>query len=99
MSKRRKPFNKSTGRDYSYDLKYQSSPEQKKKRAARNAARAKMMKGGHVHKGDGMDVDHSDSNPLNNSSKNLKVISKSKNRGKVGPGEGGRAKGRKRKKR
>jgi hypothetical protein len=37
---------------------YHASPEQKKNRAARNAARAKMMKKGKVKKGDGKDVAH-----------------------------------------
>jgi len=37
---------------------YQGSEQQKKNRAARNAARAKMMKAGKVHKGDGKDVAH-----------------------------------------
>lgn len=37
---------------------YQGKPEQIKKRAARNAARAKLMKEGKVHKGDGKDVAH-----------------------------------------
>lgn len=37
---------------------YQAQPEQKKNRAARNAARAKMMKAGKVRKGDGKDVAH-----------------------------------------
>jgi hypothetical protein len=40
-----------------YDT-YQGKPEQKKNRAARNAARAKMMKAGKVKKGDGKDVAH-----------------------------------------
>jgi hypothetical protein len=40
-----------------YD-KYQGTAEQKKNRAARNAARAKMAKAGKVKKGDGMDVAH-----------------------------------------
>ena len=46
-------------RDYrdEYD-KYQGTPEQKKNRAARNAARAKLMKAGKVKKGDGKDVAH-----------------------------------------
>ena len=35
---------------------YGAQPEQKKNRAARNAARAKMMKAGKVKKGDGKDV-------------------------------------------
>jgi hypothetical protein len=97
MAKKRKPFNKSTGRDYTYDTAYQASEEQKKNRASRNAARAKLMREGKVHKGDGKDVDHQNSNPRDNSSKNLGVLPKSKNRGKVGAGEGGRAKGRPRK--
>ena len=37
---------------------YQGTPEQIKKRAERNRARAKMMKAGKVHKGDGKDVAH-----------------------------------------
>jgi hypothetical protein len=40
-----------------YD-KYHARPEQKKNRAMRNAARAKMMKAGKVKKGDGKDVAH-----------------------------------------
>ena len=37
---------------------YQDSEEQKKNRAARNAARRKMEEEGKVHKGDGKDVHH-----------------------------------------
>ena len=37
---------------------YHSSPEQIKKRATRNAARAKLTKQGKVSKGDGKDVAH-----------------------------------------
>jgi len=37
---------------------YQGTPEQLKKRAMRNAARAKLMKEGKVKKGDGMDASH-----------------------------------------
>jgi hypothetical protein len=37
---------------------YQGTPEQIKKRAMRNAARAEMEKKGVVRKGDGKDVDH-----------------------------------------
>ena len=40
-----------------YD-KYQGTPEQKKNRAKRNTARAKLAKVGKVKKGDGMDVAH-----------------------------------------
>lgn len=68
-------------RDYKAEYaNYHSSPKQKKNRAARNAARAAMVKKGKVKKGDGKDVTHRDGNPRNNSSKNLGVLSKSKNR-------------------
>lgn len=87
MTKKRKPYNKSTGRDYTYDTEYQASEQQKKNRAARNAARAKMMKAGKVKKGDGKDVGHDDSRPTNNSSSNLSVESRKKNRGKMRNGK------------
>jgi hypothetical protein len=46
-------------RDYRREYEtYQGRPDQLKKRAARNAARAKMMKAGKVKKGDGKDVAH-----------------------------------------
>jgi hypothetical protein len=60
--------------------KYNSKPEQKKRRAARNAARRKMIKAGKAKKGDGKDVHHKDGNPRNNKRSNLAVSSKSKNR-------------------
>lgn len=46
-------------RDYrqEYD-NYQGTEEQKKNRAKRNAARAKLAREGRVSKGDGKDVDH-----------------------------------------
>ncbi len=79
----RKPYNKSTGRDYKSDYaKFQSSEEAKKDRASRNAARRKLMSEGKVKKRDGKDVDHSNGNPRDNSAGNLKVMKKSKNRAK-----------------
>lgn len=60
--------------------KYNAKPEQKKRRAERNAARAKMEKAGKVRKGDGKDVAHKDNNTGNNSTSNLAVQSKAKNR-------------------
>jgi hypothetical protein len=60
--------------------KYNAKPEQKKRRAKRNAARRKLEKEGKVRKGDGKDVAHKDNNPHNNSSGNLSVQSKKKNR-------------------
>lgn len=59
---------------------YQGKPEQIKKRAARNKARREMMKAGKVHKGDGMDVNHSDGNALHNTKSNWNVESKHSNR-------------------
>lgn len=62
--------------------KYNSTPEQKKRRAARNHTRALMIKKGAVRKGDGNDVDHKDGNPSNKSASNLQVMSASANRSK-----------------
>ena len=59
---------------------YQGKPEQIKRRAARNAARATMVKAGKVRKGDGKDVNHRNGNPLKNAKSNLQVQSKSANR-------------------
>tara|TARA_R100001369_G_scaffold3894_1_gene11828 strand:+ start:400 stop:624 length:225 start_codon:yes stop_codon:yes gene_type:complete len=59
---------------------YQGTKEQKKDRAGRNKARRRLTKSGRVEKGDGKDVDHKDRNPRNNNKKNLRVVSKSKNR-------------------
>lgn len=71
---------------------YNSSPEQKKRRAQRNDARRKMEKAGKVKKGDNLDVDHKDMNTGNNSKGNLRVQSKAKNRAR-NRGTGGRKKG------
>ncbi len=63
--------------------KYNAKPLQKKRRAQRNAARAKMIAAGRAHKGDGRDVDHKKRNlggKLNNSETNLRMQSPSKNR-------------------
>lgn len=60
--------------------KYNSQPTQKKRRAERNASRAKMVKAGKAHKGDGKDVDHKDHSTSDQKASNLQVISKSKNR-------------------
>ncbi len=75
------PSSKNYKRDYraEYD-RYHASPEQKKKRASRNAARATMEAKGKVRKGDGKDVDHKNGNAKQNSGGNLRVQSKSANR-------------------
>jgi hypothetical protein len=69
-------------RDYKKEYRtYHAKPKQKKRRAQRNAARAKMQKAGRVRKGDGKDVDHKSRNTANNSRKNLRVTSQKQNRG------------------
>lgn len=70
-------------RDYKKEYQsYHAKPEQKKKRAMRNAARRELAAAGQVHKGDGKDVDHK--KPLraggSNTKGNLRVTSQSKNR-------------------
>jgi hypothetical protein len=73
-------FKKGATADSIRQRKYNSQPAQKKRRAERNASRAKMVKAGKAHKGDGKDVDHKNHNTSDKSGKNLQVISKSKNR-------------------
>ena len=75
-------MNADGSRNYSYDTKYEASAQQKKNRAARNAARAKMASAGKVRKGDGKDVDHVRGVKAGNGLKNLKVMSASANRSK-----------------
>ena len=62
--------------------RYQSRPDQIKKREERNKARYNMMKEGKVRKGDGKDVDHT--HPLakggSNNPSNWRVLSRHANR-------------------
>ena len=60
--------------------KYNSKPEQKKRRAKRNAARRKMIAAGKARKGDGKDVGHANGNPNDNRMSNLRIESKKANR-------------------
>jgi hypothetical protein len=63
-----------------YD-KYQGKPEQIKNRAARNAARAKMVKAGKAKKGDGKDVGHMVALDKGGSNKDgLRVVNRGDNR-------------------
>ena len=67
-------------RDYKSEYKnYHAKPDQKKRRAGRNGARAIMKKkfGSSIL---GRDVDHKDRNPKNNNQSNLRLQSKSTNR-------------------
>ena len=77
---KRGQFKKNASADSIRQREYNSSPEQKKRRAERNASRAKMEKAGKVRKGDGKDVDHRNHNTSDKSSKNLSVMPKGKNR-------------------
>ncbi len=64
-------------RDYAKEYRtYQGKPTQIKRRASRNAARRKVLNGRKSTK----DVHHKDGNPMNNSRKNLRLTSKSRNR-------------------
>ncbi len=68
-------------RNYSKEYNdYHGKADQVKKRSSRNKARRKMSTLGKAKKGDGKDVHHRDGNPLNNSSGNLTLMSRSKNR-------------------
>ena len=59
---------------------FHAKPTQVKRRAARNASRAKLKKAG-VNVA-GKDVHHKDGNPNNKSRSNLKVTTKKANRSK-----------------
>lgn len=69
-------------RDYKKEYQdFHGKPEQIKRRAQRNAARAKAAKEGKVKRGDGKEVDHVASNrkgPLDNS--RVRVVPKKTNR-------------------
>jgi hypothetical protein len=60
--------------------KYNSKPEQVKRRAARNKARRMMIKQGRARRGDGKDVGHANGNPLDNRKGNLRMETKAGNR-------------------
>lgn len=69
-------------RDYKKEYtEYHAKPEQKKRRAQRNAARREAEKDGRVHKGDGKEVDHV-SAPRTGSLESVKtrVVPKTENR-------------------
>lgn len=86
-------FKKGAKADSVRQRKFNSSTEQKKKRAMRNTARRRAEREGKVSKGDGKEIDHK--KPLrsggSNAKSNLRVRSKSANRADNG-GTGGRKK-------
>ena len=70
-------------RDYKREYAlFHGKPEQIRRRAQRNKTRRAMARAGRVKKGDGNDVDHKNNDVYDQSSSNLQVISKSKNRSK-----------------
>ena len=70
------------GRDYEAEYDdYHSLPEQKKRRAKRNAARRKLEREGRVSRGDGRDVNHKNRATLSNADSDLSVTSQKANRG------------------
>lgn len=76
------PYKNPKDRNYKREYEtFQGKPEQVKKRAMRNAARAKLTKAGKVHKGDGKDVAHVKALDKGGSNKTgLRVESASANR-------------------
>mgnify|MGYP000392104408 CR=1 FL=1 len=76
------------GRNYrkEYD-DYHGTEEQKKRRAARNRARAKAVKKGTVKKGDGKEVHHTKSKRKGKLGGPTRVVSKKTNR-KIQPKRG-----------
>lgn len=62
--------------------RFQSSKKAKRDRASRNNARRRAEREGRVHKGDGKEIDHVDSNPRHNRTSNLRVVSRRTNRAK-----------------
>lgn len=78
-SGKRKRTAKGVEHEYS---RFQSSKKAKRDRASRNSARRQAEREGRVHKGDGKEIDHVDSNPRHNGSSNLRVVSRRTNRAK-----------------
>ena len=64
-------------REYS---RFQSSKKAKKDRAARNKARREALREGRVHRGDGKEIDHKNSQPTDNRRSNLRIVSRTFNR-------------------
>ena len=65
-----------------YLKQYGAKPEQRERRSARTNARNKLIRSGRASVGDGKDLDHKNGNPLDNSSKNLRMVNRSFNRGR-----------------
>lgn len=75
-----------TDRNYKKETAYEDSPEQVRRRVARNRARRKALKTGKVHKGDGKELDHVGYHRTGSLDKvPTKVVSRSANRRRQPP--------------
>lgn len=76
-------------RNYAKETKWENSPEQVKRREARNKARRKAMKAGKVHKHDGLELDHVGFHPHGSLDKvPTKVVTRRANRKRQPPHKG-----------
>lgn len=73
-------FSKTATKDSIRQRKFNGSPEQLKRRAERNSSRAEMVKRVGKTAVKGKDVDHASHNTKDKSTKNLSLMSPSKNR-------------------
>lgn len=80
-----------TDRNYEKENEWQSSPEQKRRRAARGRARYKAEKEGRVRKGDGKELDHVGYHPRGSLDRvPTRVTSRAANRRRQPPHKGRR---------
>ncbi len=76
-------------RNYKKENEWQSSPEQVKRRVARNRARRKAIKEGRVRKGDGKELDHVGTHPTGSLDRvPTRVVSRRANRKRQPPHKG-----------
>lgn len=70
-----------TDRNYKSETAYENTPEQVRRRVARNRARRKAIREGRVRKGDGMELDHVGSHRTGSlDNVPTRVVSRHKNR-------------------
>lgn len=80
---------KRTDRNYDAENAWESSPIQKKRRAARNRARSKAIAAGKVRKGDDKELDHVGYHPTGSlDNVKTKVVSRTVNRKRQPPHKG-----------
>lgn len=80
---------KRTDRNYEKETDYESSPRQKKRRAARTRARYHAEKAGKVRKGDGKELDHVGFHPTGSLDRvPTRVVSRKANRKRQPPHKG-----------